>query len=1236
MSLQFSPFYDQVVFDNSGNLATGGTLNAYYTGTSNPAPIYNENGNEISQPIVISSNGRVIYKLDTNLTYRIVIQDSMGVTIRDADGVTANGSESAGIDTVKVSNSDTVSQYLGDKIVAGTDITVTKLTDAGGVETLQISANGGSISLPSSANWNSTYSTVLANSASWDESADVTALSAAIDTNSANIATNDTDIANNAAAITANTTLANGKVASVNGGANINVTGTTTPTVNLDTSISDAIDLNTAKDGITTAQANAITANTAKVGITNAQANAITANTAKDGITTAQATAITTNTAKVGITPGQASEITANTLKTGITTAQASEIAANTLKTGITTAQATAITTNTAGIATNVTDIAANASAISGLAKGLDYQGTWNASTNSPTLASSVGTEGHYYIVGTAGNTNLNGITDWKVGDWVLWSESGTSWQKVDNTSFESVTNQGTGAEVFKQIVNGTEVQLRTLTDGTKISFTQNANDIEINDSVIAGEVNANTAKVGITTAQANDITTNNAKTGITNAQATNITTNNAKVGITTAQSNAITANTAKDGITTVQANAITANTAKTGITTAQANAIIANTAKGGGDVDGPGSNTLNAIPVYNGTSGKIIKDSGVLIDSSDNVTVPGTITVTNSPIVGSQATGLGQAISTNTLTDIDDYQSGTFLLSPNSAIITAGLPPTFATAGGRHTINTISNASEVGAQLAFDSATNSTNQMAYRVGDQSWKDWVVVAGTNLENTFTSAQTINSTLDVTGTIKAGGNGNDATKFLNGTGAYSVPAGGSGTSYWEPDTTATAGGVIKPKPIVNLTQKLGGTDDFGLQFGTESASTAIIGSDATNVNVWTFNTTKAQFTAKTINDSGKGKAIYGPANAENITLGSVGGQASFFGNDTAAYTLNYPTLVYMSNITLVCTGGTQANRIILAAPMYVRTLTLTQNIEIVGANLYYERLIPGAFSIVGNAIQKFWDNTNGGDSVFFRNNIVGNTPNLNSNTDQVVEWNGTSSLKSSSGIIHSASTNAGRITVTEDGEYDVYSSLYFQTTTSTQRAQLRLSIYVDGVLVPEAGMGQGGYARGVSTSLRGMSNINSLVQLTAGQYIEIRVKGDGLVNSSAVNLIGPQCIIKVTKLQGARGETGATGAASLIRTVTTTTTTTLPSNADTTDIRTVTALTSAMLIQNPTGTPINGQVLKFRITDSGGSSGTLTYGVDFRFFATKPTSITSGKTLYIGCIYNSDDSKWDVVAAVEEI
>lgn len=81
---------------------------------------------------------------------------------------------------------------------------------------------------------------------------------------------------------------------------------------------------------------------------------------------------------------------------------------------------------------------------INGLMGGVQYQGVWNAATNTPTLTSSVGTQGHYYIVNVAGSTDLNGITDWKVGDWAIFS--GGSWQKVDNTESVTSVNGQTGA----------------------------------------------------------------------------------------------------------------------------------------------------------------------------------------------------------------------------------------------------------------------------------------------------------------------------------------------------------------------------------------------------------------------------------------------------------------------------------------------------------------------------------------------------------------------------------------------------------------------------------------------------------------------------------------------------------------------------------------------------------------------------------------------------------------------
>ena len=73
----------------------------------------------------------------------------------------------------------------------------------------------------------------------------------------------------------------------------------------------------------------------------------------------------------------------------------------------------------------------------------INYKGTWDAQNNTPTLTSSVGTKGDYYVVSVAGNTNLNGITDWQISDWAIFN--GSVWEKVDNSEVVYVSNVATG-----------------------------------------------------------------------------------------------------------------------------------------------------------------------------------------------------------------------------------------------------------------------------------------------------------------------------------------------------------------------------------------------------------------------------------------------------------------------------------------------------------------------------------------------------------------------------------------------------------------------------------------------------------------------------------------------------------------------------------------------------------------------------------------------------------------------
>ena len=102
------------------------------------------------------------------------------------------------------------------------------------------------------------------------------------------------------------------------------------------------------------------------------------------------------------------------------------------------------------------------------VAGGLSYQGTWNASTNTPTLASGVGVNGYYYITATAGSTNLDGITDWQIGDWLLFN--GSNWQKIDQSNLVISVAGRTGAVTL----SNTDIS------GLGTMSTQNASSVAI------------------------------------------------------------------------------------------------------------------------------------------------------------------------------------------------------------------------------------------------------------------------------------------------------------------------------------------------------------------------------------------------------------------------------------------------------------------------------------------------------------------------------------------------------------------------------------------------------------------------------------------------------------------------------------------------------------------------------------------------------------------------------------
>lgn len=93
---------------------------------------------------------------------------------------------------------------------------------------------------------------------------------------------------------------------------------------------------------------------------------------------------------------------------------------------------------------------------------GMNYQGKWDASTNTPTLTSGVGTKGFVYRVSVSGTTDLDGDASWQSGDFAIFN--GTTWDHFDGGSVEVRSVAGRVGDV---ILTSTDIA-----EGTNLYFT--------------------------------------------------------------------------------------------------------------------------------------------------------------------------------------------------------------------------------------------------------------------------------------------------------------------------------------------------------------------------------------------------------------------------------------------------------------------------------------------------------------------------------------------------------------------------------------------------------------------------------------------------------------------------------------------------------------------------------------------------------------------------------------------